>query len=213
MPELADVLDLPAAHRAGRLFARAELGETFTQSPAADGGAVDGEVMATQRFGSSEAEGARRRGPEKLAQSEHHGLRQRRAMLATRSGRTPGGRAASGAGGEIGGVECIEASATQAEFGESLGDGEFPSAKAAQDIANKRRGVAQVELPVVFIPATWPKADRKRTPAPASATLRLGPACANPPASAFDRTLSGFECPLSGFDRTATARSTCAVGS
>ena len=57
-------------------------------------------------------------------------------------------------GGERGGGEFIEASAPQAEFIEGLVDGECVGAKAAQDLANKRSGVAQVELLVVFIPAT-----------------------------------------------------------
>ena len=111
---------------------------------------------------------------------------------------------AFGAGGEVRRKEFIEAGATQAEIGESLGDGEFLSTKAARDIPDKRGGVAQVELPMVFIPSTWPEGSRERTLASATAPLRLRPACANPPASAFDRTPSGFECPLSGFDRTAT---------
>lgn len=75
-------------------------------------------------------------------------------MIAARRGRAPRGRAVFGAGGEIGSVEFVETSATQAEFGEGQADGEFPGAEAAQDIANKRRGMAQVELPVIFIPST-----------------------------------------------------------
>ena len=55
---------------------------------------------------------------------------------------------------------------------------EFLSAEAAQDIANKRRGVAQVKLPVIFIPSTSPEERRERTLASASAPLRLRPACA-----------------------------------
>ena len=181
LPELADVLDLPAADRAGRFFAQAERREAFPQSPATHRGAVDGEVMAAQRFGSGEAVGTRRRGREELAQGGGHGLRQRRAMVAARRGRAPGWRAAFGTGGEIGGVDLAEASAAKAEFGERMAEREFPSAIAAQHIANKGRGMAQVELPVVFIPPTWPVGGRERMLASASATLRLRPACANPP--------------------------------
>jgi hypothetical protein len=49
------------------------------------------------------------------------------------------------------GVEFVEASATQAEFCGGGSRGEFPGAEATQDIADKRSGVAQVELAAVFI--------------------------------------------------------------
>ena len=178
LPELADLLNLPAAHGAGRFFARAERSEAFPQSPSAHRRAVEGEVMAAEGFGGGEAVGTRRSGRKKLAQRGRHGRGQRCAMVAARSRRTPGGRVAFGAGGEVRRKEFIEAGATQAEIGESLGDGEFLSTKAARDIPDKRGGVAQVELPMVFIPSTWPEGSRERTLASASAPLRLRPACA-----------------------------------
>ena len=65
-------------------------------------------------------------------------------------------RAAPGGRGEIGGVEFVEASATESEFCGGLGDAELPGVKALQDNAHKRGGVPPVELLVVFIRTRWP---------------------------------------------------------
>lgn len=46
LPELADVLSLPAADRAARFFGRSRRGEFFAESEAADGGAMERETMA-----------------------------------------------------------------------------------------------------------------------------------------------------------------------
>ena len=72
-------------------------------------------------------------------------------MVAARKRGTPVLGTALRSGGEIRGVEFVEASATQAEFCGGRSRGEFPGAEATQEIADKRSGVAQVELAAVFI--------------------------------------------------------------
>ena len=64
--------------------------------------------------------GTRRDGREELAQRGQHRFWRRSAVVAAQGGRTPGGGTALGAGGEIGGVEFVEAGAPQAEFSERL---------------------------------------------------------------------------------------------
>lgn len=121
------------------------------QSPSADGGAVDGEVVAAQDLGRGEAVGAGWLCAEQLAQGGKHRRGKRLAMVAAGKGGTPVLGTAQRAGGEVGTVEFVEAGAAQAEFGAGIGAGEFLDAEAAEHIANERSGMAGVELTEVFI--------------------------------------------------------------
>ena len=82
LPELADVLDLPAADRARWIFARADWSQTLTQSPSADRGAMQGEVMAAEHLGSRKAVRAGRDGAQKLAQRRGDGIGKGLALVA-----------------------------------------------------------------------------------------------------------------------------------
>jgi hypothetical protein len=55
LPELADMLDLPTADWPRRILARTEWSQTLSQSPSADCGAMQGEVMAAEHLGSRKA--------------------------------------------------------------------------------------------------------------------------------------------------------------
>lgn len=118
------------------------------QSPAADGGAVDGKVVSTEHFGGSEAVGAGRPGGEELAQGGQHQCRQRLALVTARKGRTPVLGTALRPGGEIGTGEFVEAGAAQTELGARLSAGEFFGAEAEEHIADKRSGLTGVEAGV-----------------------------------------------------------------
>jgi hypothetical protein len=146
------VLDLPAADWAARLFERTDRRETLTQSPSADCGAMDNEVMTAENFGGCKAIRAGRIGAEKLAQSSRDRIGQRLALVATRRGRTPTIGAAFGAGCEIGGVEFVKPRTPQAKFGTSLVARNLLCPKTPQHIPHKRSGMAGVKLLVVFIP-------------------------------------------------------------
>src|ERR1700678_903407 len=67
LPELTDVLDLPAADWAARLFAGTARRQTMTQSPSADRGAMDDEVVTAENLGGCKAIRARRNGSQQLA--------------------------------------------------------------------------------------------------------------------------------------------------
>ncbi len=53
LPELADVLNLPAADWARRILARAKRSQTLSQSPSADRGVMQSEVMAAEHLGAA----------------------------------------------------------------------------------------------------------------------------------------------------------------
>lgn len=50
LPELADLLDLPAADWLARLFVFGVWSEPLSESPAADGGAIELELAATMHL-------------------------------------------------------------------------------------------------------------------------------------------------------------------
>ncbi len=66
LPELADLLDLPAAHRLGAFFVTGVRGQFLKEGPA-DGGAIKLERMAAMHFRSSKTVGGRRVGTQQLA--------------------------------------------------------------------------------------------------------------------------------------------------
>lgn len=178
LPELADLLDLPTAHRARRLFPRSAGRAALTQSPAADRGAIEREAVAAQNFGGGEAVRAGRNSLEEFAQGGEDKSAERLAVIAARSSGAPVGRAAAGAGGQVGAEEFVEAGAAQTEFSASGGAREFSGAEATQDIAHERSGMATVELLIIFIPANCPRRGRERNLKSASASLRLTSNCA-----------------------------------
>ena len=67
MPELADLLDLPAPHRFAGLLVSGVRGETLRQRPASHAGAVDPKLMAPVNLRGSEGVGCRRPGAQELA--------------------------------------------------------------------------------------------------------------------------------------------------
>ena len=71
--------------------------------------------------------------------------------LPPEAGRAPLEGAAQYGCGEIGGIEFVEAGASESEFCGDLGDAELPGTEATQNIAHKRGGVPPVKLLVVFI--------------------------------------------------------------
>ena len=83
MPELADLLDLPAAHRLERFLVAGVRGEVIGQRPAAHGGAVQLQSVTPVHFRSGKAVRGRRLGTQRLAQQSEHGGRPGRALVAS----------------------------------------------------------------------------------------------------------------------------------
>jgi hypothetical protein len=67
LPELADVLDLPTADWPRRILAGTQWSQTLSQSPSADRGAMQGEVMAAEHLGSRKTVRTGRDGAQELA--------------------------------------------------------------------------------------------------------------------------------------------------
>ena len=62
LPELADLLDLPAAHWPGAFFVPGIGSQLLSERPAADRSAIELERMTTMHFRGGEAVGGRRVG-------------------------------------------------------------------------------------------------------------------------------------------------------
>lgn len=82
LPELADLLDLPSAHRLGLLFVTDVGREIMGERPTADGCAAELEVMAAMHFRSGKAVGNRRARTQQLAQQIKHWHRPRGETVA-----------------------------------------------------------------------------------------------------------------------------------
>lgn len=186
LPKLADVLSLPAAHRAARFFERPWRSEFFAEGEAADRGAIQREVMAAGNLGGGKAVGSRRSGGEQLAQSGEDLGGPGPAALAAGSARRPTVSAPRGHCGEVRRGELIKAAAAHGQFRGPVGGGKFASAKAPQDITDKGRGETGAKLLVVF---SFAKPARKSARAQPAARLRYAPAGGGLRLSSFDRTL------------------------
>jgi len=117
LPEVMGALDLAFGLWSGGVARGDFVEERERQAVGAEGRGQEVE-MSVKIF--AFVVGTRRDGREELAQRGQHRFWRRSAVVAAQGGRTPGGGTALGAGGEIGGVEFVEAGAPQAEFSERL---------------------------------------------------------------------------------------------
>lgn len=124
LPELADVLHLPAAHRLRFLFMSSIGSEIIFQSPTADGGPVQFEIMATPDFGSSKAVGNRGTGAEKFFQERKDEGRLGFAVIAAGRFGRPGSGEAGGKGLQITMAQTVEVALGNLQFGGTLGGGD-----------------------------------------------------------------------------------------
>lgn len=139
LPELADLLHLPAAHgrRAGL-----ELGvgsEALGQGPAPHGGAIELEREATFHFGSREAVGGGWAGAEQLAEDDEHLVRPGGAPVPAGMAWRKGALPPRGTGAQIVGIKNVEATAAQPELGPSFRWRNQLLAKPGEHITDKRR--------------------------------------------------------------------------
>lgn len=161
LPELADLLDLPATHRLGAFFVTSIGCQVVLEGPAANGGPSELELMTAMNFRSGEAVGGRRVGLEQLAQqSQDCGGPGRKAVAAGTSG-LPVPLSARGTGAQIGGVKPVEAAPTQAQFRGGFARRQGSPAETRQNITDEGRGVAAAQLLIIFSSAK----DREGEPA------------------------------------------------
>jgi len=120
------------------------------ERPAADGSAIEFERMTAMHFRSGEAVGGRRAGTEQLAQQSEHRRRPLRETVAARTPRLPVALGTLGAGAQVGGVDLVEAAATEAQFRGCFACWQSLSSEPCQDITNEGSGVTAAQLLVVF---------------------------------------------------------------
>ena len=148
--QLADLLNLPAAHRLTGRLVPGVWGEAVRQRPAAHTGAVEFELVAAMHLRGRKTIGGRRPRPQELAEQSTHLVRPGRMMIAAGSTRLPGALPSLGASVQEIGVEDVEAAATHLEFASGLRRGKQTLAKPRHDIANEWRRVTPAQLLVVF---------------------------------------------------------------
>jgi len=138
LPELADLLGLPAAHGLARLGTGRD-GQTVFQGKAPDGGAVQLEMEAAHHLGGDQAVGTRRPGFEQARDQGGGGRGPRLAMVAAGAARRPTVSLSPGAGAQIAGIDAVEAAAADRQFHRRADGLDLAGAKALADIADQWR--------------------------------------------------------------------------
>jgi len=116
LPESAVVAGLPAFDRFGWGFEAGVGSQIVLDGPAADTGAVGGEVEAAVEFAGGGAVGRGRFGGQEFGEQIQDGLRPSRIMVAAGTPRRPSVGAALGASAEVLAVELVEAGQGKAQF-------------------------------------------------------------------------------------------------
>lgn len=150
LPELADLLDLPAAHGPSRRFVFGVGSQALSERPTAHGGAIQLASMATMHLRGGKAVGSRRARLEELAQQRADFLWPSRPLVTTGATRLPGPLPAGGAGAQIIRVEDVEAAAAQSQFAPGVSGGNKFAAKPRQNITDKGCGMPSLQLLVCF---------------------------------------------------------------
>ena len=156
LPELADVLHLPAAGRLRFLFRRGIGSQIIFQSPAPDGSPVDFEFLAAQDFGGGKAVGKRRFSRKQFVQQGKHLGGPRFTAIAARTFGRPARDGAAGHGLKITAPKAIKITRADLQFSRALLSGDLIGAEAFEDIPDKRRGVAMNQLLILFFKRTLP---------------------------------------------------------
>lgn len=116
LPEGAVIAGLPASDRFGRGFVAGVGSQLVGERPAADAGAVGGEVQAAMEFTGDGAVGAGRFGGEEFGDQRDDFGGPLRMVVAARTACGPGVGQAGGAGAQVIGVEFVEAGTGQSQF-------------------------------------------------------------------------------------------------
>ena len=156
LPELADLLALPATHRLGRLLVAGVRGEVVRHRPAAHGGAVQPQGVAAVDFRSGKAAGGRRPGTQELAQQHEHVGWPSRARITPGAARLPLMRSAQRAETPGAAVKHVAAAAAHAEFRRGVRGCDGLGAEAGEAIPHERGRVAGAQLLVDFSSASRP---------------------------------------------------------
>jgi hypothetical protein len=137
LPEGAQVAGLPAFDGFGRCLVAGVGGQFVFEGPAADAGAVGLEVQAAVEFAGGGAVRGGRLGRKELGEQCADLVGPGGMMVAAGAAGRPGIGVALGAGAQIVGVEFVEASAGQAQFGGGGTCGEVPGAMVGQELTDE----------------------------------------------------------------------------
>lgn len=150
LPERADLAALPAADGCPGLALGLGGSEAVGEGKAADGGGIEVEAQAALYLAGGEAVAGGRARAEELAQEWLDLRGPGRGMIAARGARHPGALGARGTGAQIVGMEFVETSAAQAEFGRGGCGTDLSGSKGREHLANKGWSEAVDELLVMF---------------------------------------------------------------
>ena len=150
MPEFADALALPAAHRRPNFFGRDGVGQMVLESPAADLGAVEFEVVEAERFRGDKAVRARWRAVQAFVEEVQNELGPGRGVVAAGAAGEPERSLFFSAGAEVSGGERVEAAGRDVELVGGLGGRQLALPERVEDIADKRGCVTMDELLMLF---------------------------------------------------------------
>lgn len=137
LPELTDLLELPAANRFSRLLEFGVRGESVCRRPTANRGTIELEVETATDLRGRETVAGRRVIREQLAQEIGDNPRPVLALAAARRAGFPGVLAAPGAGTQIIAVERVEATMANAEFGAGIAYRDVAFTEPRENIADK----------------------------------------------------------------------------
>ena len=138
LPEFADLGALPAADGGGGLALEVGRGELIFEGPTADLGAIHFEIAQAQDFAGGEAVVGGRRGSQPFAQEREDCGWPLWSMIAAGVAREPKGFLMVGASAQIIGVEFVETTAGEFEFGGRSVGVELLRAEAGQDVTDQR---------------------------------------------------------------------------
>lgn len=138
LPEFADLGALPAADGRRGFALGVGRGEVIFEGPTADLGAIHVEIAEAQDFAGGEAVVGGRGGSEAFAQKREDFGWPRWSMVATGVAGEPKGFLMVGAGAEIIGVEFVETTTGELEFGGCRVGVELLRTEAGQDVTDQR---------------------------------------------------------------------------
>jgi len=158
LPEFADLGALPAADGGRGFGVGFGMGELVFAGPATNLGAVEFVVTEPQDFTGREAVVGGRGGAEAFVQEREDIGGPDGGVIATGAAGHPEVLLVVGAGGQVSGVEFVEATAGEVELAGGGGDFDLLRAELGEDVADQRGGETMGEL-VFFM---WGECRRKR---------------------------------------------------
>ena len=151
LPEFADLGALPAADEGGGFALGVGRGELMFEGPTADLGAIDFEITEAQDFAGGEAVVGGRSGRQTFAQEGEDFGRPVGSVVAAGGAGEPEGFLVVSTGAKIVGVEFVETTAGEFEFGGRNVGVELFRAEAGQYVTDQRYGETMGELLVFFM--------------------------------------------------------------